>query len=48
MSAYAAPMATLLTRQKPWLPLGSLADGTMPRGPAWWPGGRTAQKALRH
>ena len=37
-SACAAPTATLLHRQKPlaWA------------GVAWWPGGRTAQNALRH
>ena len=39
-------MATLLSRQKPWEPWGSLAQVTTPVGPAWCPGGRTAQKAL--
>lgn len=28
------------------LPLGSFALETTPSGPAWWPGGRTAQNAL--
>lgn len=39
-------MARLLSRQKPWLPFGSFLLATTPRGPAWCPGGRTAQKAL--
>ena len=46
-TAYAAPMARLFSRQKPRLPCGSLAHVTMPTGPAWCPGGRTAQNALR-
>jgi hypothetical protein len=40
-------MARLLKRQNPWLPCGSLVQVTTPVGPAWCPGGRTAQKALR-
>lgn len=44
---YAAATATLLSRQKPWVPLSSCSFSTMPRGPAWCPGGRTGQKALR-
>jgi hypothetical protein len=47
LTAYAPPMAMLLSRQKPWLPCGSRLDVTTPSGPAWCPGGRTAQKALR-
>ena len=40
--AYAAPIAAEDSKQKPadWPP-------TAPCGPAWWPGGRIAQKALR-
>ena len=45
--AYAAPMAMLLNRQKPWEPSGSFSLVQVPSGPAWWPGGRTAQKTLR-
>mmetsp|Transcript_16624 Transcript_16624/g.40902 ORF Transcript_16624/g.40902 Transcript_16624/m.40902 type:complete len:286 (+) Transcript_16624:474-1331(+) len=43
--AYAAPSATLFSRQKPCepLPTGSPGAGTGPLGPAWCPGGRTAQ-----
>lgn len=44
--AYAAAMAMLLSRQKPWEPCGSLAQVTTPVGPAWCPGGRTAQNAF--
>ena len=40
-------MARLLSRQKPRLPCGSLAQVTTPTGPAWCPGGRTAQNAFR-
>lgn len=32
--------------QLPASPDGSFLLGTTPRGPAWWPGGLTAQKAL--
>lgn len=39
-------MATLFRRQKPWEPLGSRWEVTTPEGPAWWPGGRMAQKAF--
>mmetsp|Transcript_27318 Transcript_27318/g.37643 ORF Transcript_27318/g.37643 Transcript_27318/m.37643 type:complete len:205 (-) Transcript_27318:20-634(-) len=40
-------MEMLLSRQKPWLS-GPPSDArTTPRGPAWCPGGRTGQKALR-
>ena len=46
LTAYAAAMAMLFSRQKPWEPWGSLAQATTPPGPAWCPGGRTAQKAL--
>ena len=46
--AYAAPIATLLSRQNPCEPYGSCSLVTTPRGPAWWPGGRTGQNALRH
>ena len=40
--AYAAPIAAEDSKQKPadWPP-------TAPCGPAWWPGGRIAQNALR-
>ena len=38
-------MDTLFTRQKPWL--SGPPPLTNPRGPAWWPGGRIGQKALR-
>ena len=41
-SACAAPMAAVESKQKP-----ADCPPTAPRGPAWWPGGRTAQKALR-
>jgi len=46
--AYAAPSATLLSRQKPCdpLPIGSPGAGTGPFGPAWCPGGRTAQNTF--
>mmetsp|Transcript_13231 Transcript_13231/g.55585 ORF Transcript_13231/g.55585 Transcript_13231/m.55585 type:complete len:342 (+) Transcript_13231:980-2005(+) len=46
--AYAAPSATLFSRQKPCepVPTGSPGAGTGPFGPAWWPGGRTAQNTF--
>mmetsp|Transcript_376 Transcript_376/g.1488 ORF Transcript_376/g.1488 Transcript_376/m.1488 type:complete len:217 (+) Transcript_376:436-1086(+) len=46
--AYAAPRATLFSRQKPCEPVpgGSPGAGTGPLGPAWCPGGRTAQKTF--
>ena len=37
----------LLKKQNPWLPCGSLAEVTVPSGPAWWPGGLMAQNAFR-
>ena len=40
-------MAALDRRQNPWLPGSSSSALTTPRMPAWCPGGRTAQKALR-
>jgi hypothetical protein len=46
LTAYAAATAMLLSRQKPWEPWGSLAQVTTPTGPAWCPGGRTAQNAF--
>ena len=46
LTAYAAATAMLLSRQKPWEPWGSLAQVTTPAGPAWCPGGRTAQNAF--
>ncbi len=46
LTAYAAATAMLLSRQKPWEPCGSLAQVTTPTGPAWCPGGRTAQNAF--
>lgn len=42
--AYRTPMATLLTKQKPC----DVAPIARPSLPAWCPGGRIAQKALRH
>ena len=45
--AKAAPIATLFKRQNPLEPSGSLTFVTLPAGPAWWPGGRVAQKTLR-
>ena len=42
--ALSAPTATLLKRQKPWLG----AFSALPSRPAWWPGGRITEKAVRY
>lgn len=47
LRTYAAATATLFSRQKPCVPLSSCSLRTIPRGPAWCPGGRTGQNAFR-
>lgn len=45
--AYAAPIATLFSRQKPCVTAGLFGFFTGPSVPMWCPGGRTTQNTFR-